>query len=123
MDPNREVEIGAQCEEAEEAFNTYHDFLHTALQSLSKALLIDLHGRCKSDGITQLGYCIPKENLIKGNYDLKVSSLSNLSDQEEALRGIHSLGAFMENEGLQAVPSPSHPCPSKGKSKAIDIKV
>ena len=66
LDPNREMEIGAQCVEAQEAFIAYHQALKTALQSLSKGLLIDLHGRGKSDGMTQLGYCISKEDFIRG---------------------------------------------------------
>ena len=102
MDPNREMEIGAQCHDTQEAFKEYHEYIKSALASLEKGLLIDLHGRGKSDGVTQLGYCLSKEVLKnKDEHDLKNSSISNIGDKDPAaLNGSHSLGGFLQNEGL-----------------------
>ena len=120
MDPNREMEIGAQCYDTQEAFNEYHEYIKSALAGLDKGLLIDLHGRGKSDGVTQLGYCLSKEAL-KNDYDLKQSSICNIGDKDpDALKGPHSLGAFLQNEGLKAVPSPAYPVPASGENTLFE---
>ena len=119
LDPNRELKIGAQCHEAQEAFKVYHQYIKSALQRLQKGLLIDLHGRGKSDGMTQLGYCLSKEVLTRGYTleDLEQCSISNICDKkDDALKGPNSLGAFLQNEGLKAVPSPAYPIPASGIS-------
>ena len=112
------MEIGAQCHDTQEAFKEYHEYIKSALASLEKGLLIDLHGRGKSDGVTQLGYCLSKEVLKnKDEHDLKNSSISNIGDKDpDALKGSHSLGAFLQNEGLKAVPSPAYPVPASGEN-------
>ena len=48
----------------------------------------------------------------------KIAALnSNIGDKDpDALKGSHSLGAFLQNEGLKAVPSPAYPVPASGEN-------
>ena len=69
LDPNRSIEFGAQTHStARTAFNTYHGFINQAKSTFKRGLLIDLHGRNKSDGLTQIGYNITKADLITETY-------------------------------------------------------
>ena len=55
LDPNREIEYGAQDNaEMIEAFERYHDYIKDAKIKFAKGLLIDLHGQCKVE-MTELG--------------------------------------------------------------------
>ena len=65
---------------------------------------------------TEIGYVLTKDDLNNGNYDLDISSIKQLGSEvslngEELLTGPQSLGAFLENEGYHAVPSPRQPAP------------
>ena len=114
MDPNREILYGAQQNiQAIQAFEEYHGYLEQWKKQLDRALLVDLHGRAPSDGIIQLGYCLRRKDL-DSNFELKDSSIATLAKDKPGINlitGPESLGAFMENEGLKAVPSPQNPKP------------
>ena len=82
------------------------------------SLLIDLHGRNKSDGLTQIGYNITKADLITETYQVNESSIGTLAMENSAIDyigGKYSFGDLMESEGYAAVPSPAQRRPP-GKS-------
>ena len=78
-------------------------------------LLIDLHGRNKSDGLTQIGYNIKKADLIEENFEVYESSIGTLAMENSGIDyigGKYSFGDLMESEGCAAVPSPVQRRPS-----------
>ena len=65
---------------------------------------------------TELGYLLSSETMNEEVYDTFCSSVRNLAEREgitgkELITGKHSLGARLENEGFNAVPSPRQPAP------------
>jgi hypothetical protein len=103
---------------AVQAFLNYHQWIDQSKAKLGRALLIDLHGRCQSDGITQLGYCLKKKDLLDlQNCDkLLSSSIGRLIKDNSGLdliSGPFSLGAFIETEGYMATPAPQNLVPGK----------
>jgi len=111
LDPNRSIEFGAQNHPtARTAFKTYHGFINQAKSTFKRGLLIDLHGRNKSDGLTQIGYNITKADLITETYQVNESSIGTLAMENSAIDyigGKYSFGDLMESEGYAAVPSPA----------------
>ena len=119
LDPNRSIEFGAQTHPtARTAFKTYHGFINQAKSTFKRGLLIDLHGRNKSDGLTQIGYNITKADLITETYQVNESSIGTLAMENSSIDyigGKYSFGDLMESEGYAAVPSPAQRRPP-GKS-------
>ena len=125
LDPNRSIEFGAQNDPtARIAFETYHGFIDKVKSTFRRGLLIDLHGRNKSDGLTQIGYNIKKTDLIHENYEIHRSSISRLAmenRQIDFIAGKYSFGDLMESEYYAAVPSPVQRRPlGNKKSDYID---
>ena len=78
-----------------------------------RGLLIDLHGQHTTQ-VTELGYCIPKSQLINQNYNVEQSSVAKLcSESNDVISGSKSLGSFIESHGYEAMPSMTHPKPSE----------
>lgn len=119
LDPNRQIHIAAQNNhQAMEAFNEYHEWLENTRLELQRGLLIDLHGRGKADGMIQLGYCLKGSSLISDQYDTSRSSIADLAKEnpdDDLITGPNSLGAFLQQEGLQALPSPTHRAPGSSE--------
>jgi hypothetical protein len=117
LDPNREVDVGAQDDATVvEAFHTYHGYVQAAKDKLGRGLLIDLHGQCKSQGTTELGYCITKSDLISKTYSLASSSIARLASEytenpEDLISGHASLGHYIQEQGYVAMPSPGNVIP------------
>ncbi len=119
LDPNREIAIGAQDSAAIEAFEAYHDGIDQLKTKLKRALLIDLHGRVSNDSINQVGYCLNRSHLITNSHSSQLdphvgSSITTLAKENPSLNlitGSLSFGAFIEQEGLKAVPAPKIPNP------------
>ena len=100
-----------------------HSFcrLDDTKSKLQRALLIDIHGRGRSDGINQLGYCLKKSDLSRSeimkdqNHNLSgISSLATLFKENpdvDLIRGPKSLGAFIEKQGYSATPAPKKHVP------------
>lgn len=117
FDPNREMTFAAQNDQTRQAFKAYHGLIDNFKSNIERGLLIDLHGRCKKDGITQLGYNIPSSGLINGDYKATQSSIGTLAkevpEDVDLISGKYSFGDFMKAEGYQAVPSPALPNPNR----------
>ena len=115
LDPNREIRIGAsRSYEVLEAFRQYHQCIADTKATFKRGLLIDLHGRGKNDGVTQIGYGVKKEDLILEKFNVNQSTIRGLAKErpgEDLITGQYSFGDFMEQEGYVAVPSPYHPKP------------
>ena len=66
---------------------------------------------------TQLGYLISKKHLNDGKFNVYETGFRALVKRKHLgksfVLGPKSLGAFFENAGYAAVPSPKHPGPGK----------
>ena len=117
LDPNREITIGAQQHfTAIQAFKRYHGIIENTKATFKRGLLIDLHGNSKDNGVTEIGYCLPKMNLISNDFDIKQSSIGTLAMENphlDLITGRYSFGDFVEAEGIPAVPSSQNPKPGK----------
>eukprot|EP00093_Oithona_nana_P009606 09606.XXX_249145_251935_1 [CDS] Oithona nana genome sequencing. len=115
LDPNREITIGAQEHfTAIQAFKRYHGIIENTKATFKRGLLIDLHGNSKDNGVTEIGYCLPKMNLISNDFDIKQSSIGTLAMENphlDLITGRYSFGDFVEAEGIPAVPSSQNPKP------------
>ena len=123
LDPNREITIGAQEHfTAIQAFKQYHRIIETTKATFKRGLLIDLHGNCKDNGVTELGYCLSKMSLISNNFDSKQSSIGTLAKEKphlDLITGRYSFGDFVEAVGIPAVPSSQNPKPGKIPFKVL----
>lgn len=112
FDPNRPVEEAAQGDPVAEAvWKQYHAALEScSAQALEigggSALLLDLHGHAHEQDWIELGYGVVAKELAK-----KDSELANA----DWLRGAKSLGAYLTEVEIRAVPSPPIPHPNGEK--------
>ncbi|HDL17887.1 MAG TPA: T9SS type A sorting domain-containing protein [Bacteroidetes bacterium] len=142
LDPNREIEEGAQGDQfAEQAWNEYHDFIEMAEDSVTvnfgKGFYVDIHGHGHAIHRLELGYLISGSSLFKSDEQLNTSTYINSSsihalalqtsvDFSQLLRGQKSLGTLFEKKGIPAVPSLSQPNPGNGNpyfSGGYDTKI
>jgi N-formylglutamate amidohydrolase len=128
LDANRDLPEAAEGHEvAAQAWHEYHGFIEqacaTAVQRSGFAFFIDLHGHSHPDARVELGYLHGAESLALNDALLdqpeyvQASSLRWIVEQRgirhsQLLRGPHSLGALLEQEGFPATPSPAKPVPN-----------
>ena len=130
VDVNREIEEAAAGNKtAEMVWDEYHTCIDSAKEAVfaefRKGLYIDLHAHNHVGQFIELGYLLDAEELDLSNMDLdddlfiEKSSIRNLVATHpakmaftELLRGPFSLGAFLENAGYPAIPSPAHTSPN-----------
>ena len=81
-------------------------------------LFLDLHGHNHTNHWTELGYLVNGDDLDNDLYHCENTSLRNLGhhtagihDFDDVLRGDVSYGHYLETEGFESVPSPTHPGP------------
>jgi len=121
LDPNREIVEAAQGDpKAEQAWHEYHSFVEEAKAKEGLGLVIDLHGQSHRKNSTELGYLLTTEQLNAGDFNSKLSSVRELARRlgktgREVIAGSLSLGAFLEEEGYKAFPSPRQPSPGDWK--------
>jgi len=112
LDPNRPIEEAAQGEPlAESAWLQYHAALeHCSASALEigrgNALLLDMHGHAHGQDWIELGYGVVATELAKKDTELADATW---------LRGPKSLGAFLTEVEISAVPSPAIPHPNGEK--------
>jgi len=120
MDPNAEIDVGAQGDShAEDAWNLYHNYAqqaHDHINAGGPGLLVDIHGTVDKPYRTELGYKITSSQLNHGTGQVKDSSMRALGERmglsfDDLMTGPNSFGAFMQNSGFAAVPSPDIPYP------------
>jgi len=82
--------------------------------------VIDLHGQSHMKNSTELGYLLSREQLNAGEFNSEESSVRELSRRQgisgkEVIVGSLGLGAFLEDEGYKAFPSPRQHSPGDWK--------
>ena len=123
LDANREDrEIPTESHEATfkitdaiKAYQDYSGFIAQAKSSITgRGLLLDIHGQGHAPARTELGYLISRYRLNNGGYSIRQSSIRSLGEQwcgsddacfKDFIQGNRSLGHFMNQEMLDAVPS------------------
>lgn len=122
LDTNREINQATfNVPDAIKAYHNYTNFINKALSAIpDRGLLLDIHGHGHKIQRTELGYLIYGSRLDSGYFDPTDSSIRSLGDAtcgnntacfKKLIRGKRSLGHFMNQEGLRAVPSPQEPGP------------
>ena len=119
MDANREIdEATSGVPDAVQAYQDYANFIKKAKAAIvpGRGLLLDIHGYRSPYSRTQLGYLISKSKLQSGVYSPQMTSIKSLAlhwctlndDRcfKSFIHGNRSLGHFLVQEGLKAVPSP-----------------
>ena len=127
LDANRAMGPAAlSVPDAVTAYRNYTTFIAKAVSAIpGRGLLLDIHGHGHKLQRTELGYLIHGTELDSGAYDGNNSSIKSLSNfwcgndnacSRKLIRGNWSLGHFMNEEGLRAVPSPQEPVPKVSKT-------
>ena len=112
LDANRNItEACLNVPEAIVAYNEFHEFLCKAKKSVNTGLLLDVHGHTHQEEWVELGYLISKQDLLKNNLRPEKSSIRSLASTSafcfrDLLTGSVSLGKFLQDEGIETVPSP-----------------
>ncbi|KAJ7386626.1 hypothetical protein OS493_008777 [Desmophyllum pertusum] len=127
LDANRDIhEATFLIPDAIIAHQDYNNFISQARSAITgRGLLLDIHGQSHLPERTELGYLISGYNLNKGVYNIDESSIRSLGKHwrcgsnracfKEFILGDRSLGHFMNQQGLGAVPSPRNKKPNRAK--------
>ncbi|KAJ7339554.1 hypothetical protein OS493_005954 [Desmophyllum pertusum] len=119
LDANREDreshEATFNISDAIKAYQDYSGFIAQAKSSITgRGLLLDIHGQGHAPPRTELGYLISRYRLNNKRYSIRQSSIRSLGEQwcgsddacfKDFIQGNRSLGHFMNQEKLAAVPS------------------
>jgi hypothetical protein len=127
VDINRERKEAYEDEKASLAYNTFHNFIKTSKEEIEKefgkGLYIDIHGQSHPKAYLEFGYLLDNDILKLHESQLREqsinSSIKTLSDFSkecfiDQLRGPHSIGSLMCNEGYDSIPSIKLPYASDG---------
>ena len=127
LDANREIhEATFDVPDAMKAYQDYHGFISQAKWAITgRGLLLDIHGQAHKPERTELGYLISRNNLNSGTFSLEETSIRSLANDKcnqwwiklydrifgtlcfkDLIHGINSLGYFINQQDLDAVPSP-----------------
>ena len=118
LDANREInEATLNIPDAITAYNDYTNFISQAKLAIpGRGFLLDIHGQTHQPERTELGYLISKLRLVRKSYNMKNTSIRSLGEYwcgkgnntcfQHFVQGNRGLGYFMNQEGLDAVPSP-----------------
>lgn len=136
LDANREIdEATFNISDAITAYHDYASFINKARSSITgrefrrgtgRGLLLDIHGSADHLQRTVLGYLVHGKYLDRGDYSMDMSSIRSLGKHwcgtdnvcfKEFVQGNRSLGYFMNQQGLLAIPSPQ----SKKTKSAVRI--
>lgn len=121
LDPNREKDEAAQGEsKAIKAYEEFHAKIEEAKAKVKVGILFDLHGQKHMKNTTELGYRVKTRELNAGNFTKEDTSIRSMASKanvgiHQLISGSESLGAFLEQEGFLAVPSPRKPTPGSDK--------
>ncbi len=115
LDPDENIEVGAQDNYAISYFNRYHNYIEVAIDSIEAnygiGMLINLtaHENNENDYI-EIGYLLSKEDLDNSDANLdnfssqsSINIISSMSDSQfsESIRGFDSIGKKMMEETIQ----------------------
>lgn len=123
LDANREInEATFNVADANTAYKDYTNFINRSRLAISgPGFLLDIHGQTHTPARTELGYTISGSKLDLGIYTIGQSSIRSLGQHwcgndndcfKDFVQGNRSLGHFMNEERLDAVPSTQDPSPN-----------
>lgn len=112
-----------------EAYQEYHGKIEEILDTISSGggILFDIHGQAHGQNSTEFGYAIDKMMIddavhntsadIEGYSTIQALAIRRQTGLKELLLGNQSMGAFLQNEGFDGLPSPSNPIPGQTNYK------
>ncbi len=118
VDINRETKEAYEGEKAGTIYNQFHFLIQSSRKKVQKqfgkGIYIDIHGQSHPKGYLEFGYLLKNDVLKQHESTLKeaqinssIKTLSNFSQESfiDQLRGPHSLGSLMCNQGYDSIPS------------------
>lgn len=127
VDINRQRSEAYEDEKAGLAYDSFHNFIKSSKQEIEKdygkGLYIDIHGQSHPKAYLEFGYLLDNDilklhesNLREQRENSSIKTLSNFSSEcfIDQLRGPHSMGSLMCNEGYDSIPSVKLPYASDG---------
>jgi len=127
VDINREKDEAYEHEKAKLPYDTFHNFIKDSRKEVEKVfgkgIYFDIHGQSHPKAYLEFGYLLDNDTLRLHESKLREykekSSINTLSEfsQEcfiDQLRGPHSMGSLMCNQGYDSIPSVKLPYASDG---------
>ncbi len=133
LDPDENIEVGAQDNYAISYFNQYHNYIEVAIDSIAAnygiGMLVNLSAHENNDNdYIEIGYLLSKDDLDNSDANLdnfssqsSIYAISSMSDSQfsESIRGFDSIGKKMMDLNcckpiyytFDVTPSPSFPSP------------
>jgi hypothetical protein len=118
VDLNRFEDEAYEDEKAKVVYDEFHNFIISSRQNIEdrfgKGLYIDIHGQSHPKGYCEWGYLLKNDILRLHESELReyqdktsIKTLSRFSKEcfIDQLKGPHSLGSLMCNEGYDSIPS------------------
>ena len=114
----RKIDANRDCYEATlndpaavKVFNEFHSLINTAKEDVNTGLLVDLHGHTHPEGWVELGYLFSNKDLRNKTISADKCSIKSLAtrsdhDLEDLVYGNCSLGHYLQEQGIEVVPSP-----------------
>lgn len=127
VDINREPKEAYEDENAKYPYLEFHKNIINSKKEVNtlfgKGLYIDIHGQSHPKGYLEFGYLLDNDILKLHDGELKkhsknssINTLENFSKEcfIDQLRGPHSMGSLMSNQGYDSIPSVKLPYASDG---------
>ncbi len=127
VDINREPKEAYEDERASIPYNQFHYLIKssriTIEKKFGKGLYIDIHGQSHPKAYLEFGYLLDNDILKLHESELRehqekssLKTLSSFSKESfiDQLRGPHSMGSLMTNQGYDSIPSVKLPYASDG---------
>lgn len=127
VDLNRQEEEAYELNEAKAIYDTFHntikEYEKEIEEKFGKGIYIDIHGQSHPKAYLEFGYLLDNEILRQHDHEINlhknrssIRTLSNFSKESfiDQLKGPHSLGSLMCNEGYDSIPSIKLPYASDG---------
>ena len=118
LDANRDRDQAAFGDlTAEKAWDEFHQHIDESKKMFDgPGIFFDMHGHGRPEQWAMLGYLFRGPDLNAGGLSPSNSSIRSLAEStdvtfEELVRGNDSLGAYLDENGFHAVPSPKYPGP------------
>ncbi len=122
VDLNRQRDAAYEDEKAKIIYDEFHYLIQNSEKEIDKkfgkGLYIDIHGQSHPKGYAEFGYLLFNDmlkledsHLQDHQYQTSIRTLGKFSPESflEQLKGKHSLGSLMCNEGYDSIPSTKIP--------------
>lgn len=127
VDLNRQRDVAYEDEKAKVIYDEFHHLIQKSEKEIdekfAKGLYIDIHGQSHPKGYTEFGYLLFNDMLKLEDTHLEdhqnqtsIRTLCKFSSESflEQLKGPHSLGSLMCDEGYDSIPSMKIPYATDG---------